>query len=263
MGAHVATGELADYREARTDDGPALFKLPRRPADNDLLRREATALRQVARTVHPRHRAVRSAAPRHVHPPRPEHRSGPGGQRLRPARRLRRLASIRAEFPAGIDPRDAAWMWRRLLVALGWAHRAGVVHGAVLPEHVLIQPEEHGLVLVDWCYAAVAGRRPVPALVAGATGTGIRRRSPRADAHAGTDIYHGDRCMAALIGDRAPAALRPFAVGCLRPRRAARPQDAWHLLAELDELLEKRTARGGSDRRIARDGPAWPRQFTR
>jgi hypothetical protein len=44
------------------------------------------------------------------------------------------LAEVRAAFPAGIDPQDAAWMWRRLLVAVGAAHRAGVIHGAVLPE---------------------------------------------------------------------------------------------------------------------------------
>ena len=56
-------------------------------------------------------------------------------------------------------------MWRRLLVGLGWAHRAGVVHGAVLPEHVLIHPAEHGLVLVDWCYSVAPGER-IPALVA-------------------------------------------------------------------------------------------------
>jgi len=40
---------------------------------------------------------------------------------------FRSLAEVRSAFPAGIDPRDAAWMWRRLLVAVGAAHRAGVI----------------------------------------------------------------------------------------------------------------------------------------
>ncbi len=62
---------------------------------------------------------------------------------------FRTLAEIAAAFPGGVDPRDAAWMWRRLLVAVGASARAGVVHGTVLPEHVLIQPGQHGLVLVD------------------------------------------------------------------------------------------------------------------
>ena len=44
------------------------------------------------------------------------------------------LAAVRSAYPDGLDPRDVAWMWRRLLVALGVAHRAGLVHGAVLPD---------------------------------------------------------------------------------------------------------------------------------
>lgn len=61
------------------------------------------------------------------------------------------LAEVRAVYRDGLDPRDVAWMWRRLLVALGYAHRAGVIHGAVVPDHVLIHPGDHGLALVDWC----------------------------------------------------------------------------------------------------------------
>ena len=59
-------------------------------------------------------------------------------------------------------------MWRRLLTALGWAHRARLVHGAVFPEHVLIHPELHGLVLVDWCYATAT---PAPTSPSCCTGT--------------------------------------------------------------------------------------------
>src|SRR5439155_20075146 len=77
---------------------------------------------------------------------------------------LRSLAEVRAAYPDGVDGRDAVWMWRRLLVALGLAHRAGVVHGAVVDDHVLIQPAQHGVVLVDRCYAVLDGGR-VAALV--------------------------------------------------------------------------------------------------
>ena len=47
---------------------------------------------------------------------------------------FRSLDEVRCAYPDGVDARDAAWMWRRLLVAIGPAHRAGVVHGAVLPD---------------------------------------------------------------------------------------------------------------------------------
>jgi hypothetical protein len=83
--------------------------------------------------------------------------TAPGGGPRRRANVLGRLdgfvslGQVRAAYPGGVDVRDAAWMWRRLLVVLGHAHRAGAAHGAVLPEHVLIHPGDHGLVLADWC----------------------------------------------------------------------------------------------------------------
>ena len=39
----------------------------------------------------------------------------------------------------------------------GEAHINGVIHGAVLPEHLLIHPEFHGLVLIDWTCAVTPG----------------------------------------------------------------------------------------------------------
>jgi aminoglycoside phosphotransferase (APT) family kinase protein len=91
-----------------------------------------------------------------------------------------------SRITTAVDPRDATWMWRRLLVGLGWVHRAGVVHGAIVEDHVLIHPGEHGL--VDWCYSGNAER---------------------------------------------------FADGCLYGAPRMRPQDAWALLEEFDELLNK------------------------
>jgi serine/threonine protein kinase len=59
---------------------------------------------------------------------------------------------IRA-YPGGIEFRHMVWMYKRLLVALGLAHTKGIVHGAVLPSHVLVHPTEHGAKLLDWSYA--------------------------------------------------------------------------------------------------------------
>jgi hypothetical protein len=41
------------------------------------------------------------------------------------------------------------------------------------------------------------------------------------------------------MADRAPKPLRAFARGCLLTAENRRPQDAWRLLAELDDLLER------------------------
>ncbi|SBT53706.1 BUD32 family EKC/KEOPS complex subunit [Micromonospora narathiwatensis] len=228
-------GDLADLYDVGAD---RLLKLPRDPADNDLMAREARALRVIAERGDPRHLPY---VPRLVDSLRIRDATT-GADRLAnvlaAAPGLHSLAEVRRAYPDGLDPRDAAWMWRRLLVALGLAHRAGVVHGAVLPRHVLIEPDAHGLVLVDWCFSVVDGGA-VPALVPGHEDwyppevTGRRACGP------GTDLALAARCLTWLMADRAPHDLRAFAAGCARPALQARPDDAWRLLGELDEVLER------------------------
>jgi hypothetical protein len=238
-------GDLAQLQLVSHDRGPALVKLVRDPRDNDLIEREAVALRQLASDGEERFRAY---VPRLFESFR--HRDADTGV-LRRANVISHLpgfsslAEVRAAMPEGVDPRDAAWMWRRLLVALGFAHRAGVVHGAVLPVHIMIHPGDHGLALVDWCYSVpscYAQTDPsglVPAIVTRFADWYPAEVAARRPASPGTDIFMAARCMTELMGDRIPRALSLFARGCrLRaPRR--RPADAWALLGELDELLER------------------------
>ena len=195
---------------------------------------EATALQTLDREGDPKHRAY---APRLIETS--THEDAAKVRRtatiLERQRGFVSLAEVGNAYPGGIDTRDAAWMWRRLLTGLGWAHRAGVVHGAVLPEHVLIHPGEHGLVLVDWCYSVTPGGI-IPALV-------TRRRADyppevpaKQPATAATDLFMATGLMLRLIKDP-PAAVRRFAAGCRYDAPRMRPQDAWRLLEEFDELL--------------------------
>lgn len=228
LGDVHARGDLADLT-ALDDD--KLLKLPRRPADNDLVRAEAAALATLERDGDPRHRAY---APRLIE--RFVHEDGAGVRRE--ALVLERLDGFvpLTGLAGRLDPRDVAWMWRRLLTGLGWAHRAGLVHGAVLPEHVLIHPGAHGVALVDWCYSVAPGQA-VPAIVAryrAAYPSEVLTKKPATPA---TDIYLATGLMLSLIKDP-PAAMRRFAAGCRFDAPRMRPQDAWQLLAEFDELLE-------------------------
>jgi hypothetical protein len=63
------------------------------------------------------------------------------------------LREVRTAYPDGVEAQDSAWMFRRLLMALGLVHAAGCAHGSIDASHVLILPEEHGLVLWDWTRA--------------------------------------------------------------------------------------------------------------
>jgi hypothetical protein len=243
----AARGDLADLYRAHDEtagprDGEVLVKMPRDPGDSDLIEREAVALRTLREEGD---RRFRPYAPTLVATFRHQDAATGARRRVNVIGRLvgfHSLAEVRAAHPGGVDPRDAAWMWRRLLVALGFAHRAGVLHGAVLPEHVLIHPEQHGLVLVDWCYSVTAGHAAggrVPAMVDRYADWYPPEVPARRAAGPATDIHMATGCMTHLMGDRAPKAMRLFARGCRLPAQNRRPGDAWRLLAELDELLER------------------------
>jgi len=210
-----------------------LLKLVRDPSCNDLMVREARALRTLAERGDPRYlpyvpRLVESF--RHRDPATATVRRA---NVIAVAPGLRSLAEVAEQHPGGLDARDAAWMWRRLLVALGLAHRAGVVHGALSADHVLIHPEEHGLALVDWCYS---GFRPVAVAPGAIYPPEVWRDRAATPA---TDIHMATGLMTRLVGDRMPKAMKRFAEGCLLDAPRMRPQDAWALLEEYDELLHK------------------------
>ncbi|WP_327292559.1 molecular chaperone DnaJ [Streptomyces sp. NBC_01198] len=241
LGPLIAEGDLAFVRAARYghdgDRRDAVLKIPRKPRDNDLMEHEAAVLTRLRTVGEARHRAY---APTLIESFRLRH--GDGTEQVvdafAPLTGFHTLAEVAAAHPGGLDPRDAAWMWRRLLTALGWAHRARLIHGAVFPEHVLIHPGLHGLVLIDWCYATATGT-DLPVLPHRHVGS----YPPEAPAHLpatpATDIHLASLCVGALTGDLAPPPIRAFLRGCTLPEQRRRPQDAWQLLAELDELLER------------------------
>jgi hypothetical protein len=67
------------------------------------------------------------------------------------------LDDVVAAYPSGVDPRHAVWIWRRILEVLAFVHASGLVHGAVLPEHVVLHARGHGAVLVGWSAAGRIG----------------------------------------------------------------------------------------------------------
>lgn len=144
---------------------------------------------------------------------------------------------VRCTYPDGIDPKDMAWMFRRVLTALGFAHRNGVIHGALTPQNVLILPEDHGLMLTGW-HCAVSD----PAFPVLDPGCGARypddvlKGKPLSF---GTDIVMAVKCMIFLSGGDVhllPKSLQAFFKGSSLPGKRA-PQDAWALLKEFDELI--------------------------
>ncbi|MCM8596008.1 serine/threonine-protein kinase [Accumulibacter sp.] len=66
-------------------------------------------------------------------------------------------AQVLSQSPRGVNARHVVWIWRRVLDVLGFVHASGWCHGDLLPEHWLVQPRDHGVLLVGWAAARKLG----------------------------------------------------------------------------------------------------------
>lgn len=234
VGRLVARGDVANVYDA----GDHVVKIVRSPTNGELLLNEFRVLRRVRASdgVAPdAHEKLRNFVPEPIETFR--HSDVKTGKQRRvivlkrPDEGFINLARVGHAFPSGINPRDMAWMMRRLLVTLGYAAEAGYVHGAVNPEHVLIHPEKHGLILWDWT-------------LAGTIGAPLRARPTRysssmwypPDEHLDTrvDVYGAQAAMRSVCRD-VPRPLNLFFQGM----RLSRVPHPWKLREELEELLER------------------------
>jgi hypothetical protein len=139
------------------------------------------------------------------------------------------LQEVRDAYPNGIDARDMAWMWRRLLTVLGYLGEARIVHTAVCPDHILIEPREHKLVLVGWCAAVEIGR--IPALMPSRWRDWIN--NPGTASEFGNDVAFAAKSMSFLVGTNVDAGIA---------RHLARAGESnvspMRLLEDFDRLIE-------------------------
>lgn len=133
-----------------------VLKLVRPGSEPGSLAREAEALRALQRSEAAGYAHFTQRLPQVVAHGLAE---GPGG-RGREALALRRvpgvwgsLAALGARRPGGVEPRHAVWMWRRVLEVLAFVHESGWRHGDLAPDHLLVLPEDHGVLLVGWSRA--------------------------------------------------------------------------------------------------------------
>lgn len=56
-------------------------------------------------------------------------------------------------YKEGLPPEDAAWIWRRVLGQTLAANMLKSVHGAIVPDHVLVHPVTHEPLHIGWGHA--------------------------------------------------------------------------------------------------------------
>jgi serine/threonine protein kinase len=155
------------------------------------------------------------------------------------------LAAVHAAFPTGIDIRDAAWMWNRLLGALVIPHQAGIVHGGIVPSNFMIYPEDHNGKLVGWAYSVKTGS-PLKAISSPYKDFYPAEVFDKKPAAVSIDLYMAAMCLIQLIGGdvatkHVPASLpRPLAGllhACLLSPKY-RTSDVFELFTDFNTVLK-------------------------
>jgi hypothetical protein len=273
----VASGDLCELYAGYVGDNVIdlqLFKVTRDGANNDLAEAEARILGKLYPPT---------AKDEKFHRFLPKMRdsfiiSGPGYQRrvnvMSWFPEHRGLDEVMRVFPDGIDFRDMVWMFKRILHGIGHAHESKIVHGAILPPHIMIHPVNHGAKIVDWSYAVELDPEPAKPLKATKGKTAsyydilktdefgthphvsaisneyrdyyppevLNRETPTP----ATDIFMAARMCMVLIGgdpkkptvpDVLPEPVAKFFRSCLEILPAKRPQHAWDAHEQLDKIL--------------------------
>jgi len=60
------------------------------------------------------------------------------------------MADVLLHQRHGIGARHVVWIWRRVLDILAYIHGKGWTHGRLSAEHLLVQPRDHGILVIGW-----------------------------------------------------------------------------------------------------------------
>lgn len=209
----IGTGDKSDVFQARSDDETperVTLKRLREMGDGDLHDHEIDTLNLLAKSL------VRGS----VHFSRfvPQIVTSQNSKTEKPVIAFRErgtfhftLADVMREYPEGVDFKTAIWIWKRMLMILDWVHANRLVHGAVLPDHVLLDVPNHNARLLDWGYAEPFGH-PLKAISAANRAfypTEVLSGSPLDPR---VDIAMMTRCVIAILGGNPAGKILPSSV---------------------------------------------------
>jgi len=201
----LARGEISDVYLTRRGRWPtefALLKIVRSRDDEPILEHEWNAVNQLRERAEARGVVLGSRVPA------PVIKGVIENEAARKPVTVYRWAGgfthtfemVRRIHPQGIPPVSAVWVWRRIVEVLAVIRECNLVHGAILPNHLLIENGEHGVRLVGFSCADAANaplrivstdfERFYPAAV-----LGRQKLTPA------MDMMMAARCVSYLLGE--------------------------------------------------------------
>lgn len=144
------------------------------------------------------------------------------------------LKEVGEKFSEGLDGRHIAWIFKRCLVCLGLNADAGIVHTAILPEHILINPQNHGGKLIGWTLSKKQGEKQ-NLIVKGRKMFYSPRILNKEGVSLWDDLYMLAKCMIS-ISKELPKPIDNFLLSLLMEGEIRHP---WDLHEDFDKVLLK------------------------
>lgn len=203
LAGRLGRGDTCDVYLARTDDDMPLFAIVKALVtdDRDLLRREVTNLKRLAEADVSGSELFKSTVPEYV--AEGVMRRPDGSEWPVVVYRYRHgfdwsLSDVMAEYPEGVDVETMVWMANRLFLNMDWFHAVGLVHGALIPPHLIVHARDHSMIQVGWGMAGRAGQRIVGVSAAFEAYYPEEALSGRVNAQ--TDFAMAARSLIAVVG---------------------------------------------------------------
>lgn len=142
------------------------------------------------------------------------------------------LTDVGRAYPQGVPGPVMVWVLKRLLELLGYVHRAGFVHGAVTPDHVLVHPRDHGALLIGWTAAQAQRGAPLPFVARPARWLSLYEGHSALSA--ALDLQMACRCARVVAGWELPGKERPAPIErALSRALCGEETDGWALADRL------------------------------
>lgn len=227
-----------------------ICKITRSPKNNDLLNNEAKILAYLRDSAPTKDLEAMAHIPQYVESlvlfQNKERRQV---NIMRAGDHFYTLQDVINKYPDGLDPRDAAWMFNRMIGSLVIAHQAGVVNAGVLPNQFVINAKSHNGILKDWMYAVDLNSSKK---VISAIDNNYREYYPeeifnKVPATFGMDIYMAALCLLKLLGgdvktktlpSRVLAPIQGLIRACLLSP-SKRITDIWQLHDDFNNVLNR------------------------
>jgi serine/threonine protein kinase len=240
-------GDVADVYSARDSAWKQVaLKIARDPRDNALLENEAKVLRAVRPPDEPEVGKMRYF-------PTVVDSFKINDGRMRQVTITKWLRGFDTFYQVVEDTKDlrfehAVWMFNRILEGLAVIHKAGYVHGGIVPTNLMVFGSsevgltdlyDHGVKIIDFTGAVPIGQHAklqIP-MWGDLYPPEVRAKQPLTPA---TDLYMATACAQFFLKKTdGPVYLHRFLSGCRMNNQGARPQDAWELHEEFKGYMRK------------------------